>query len=129
MKTFSLICLLETAETTLKAAQALDELVKNYVNIDKKISIIEEIEHECDNHIHKIMQEINKSFITPIDREDICAIAKEMDNITDSIESTAHRFKMFNIKSIKEDAIKLVKLIVDCTLDLKSVMVEFKNDS
>lgn len=118
---------LETAETTLKAAQALDELVKNYVNIDKKISIIEEIEHECDNHIHKIMKEINKSFITPIDREDICAIAKEMDNITDSIESTAHRFKMFNIKSIKEDAIKLVKLIVDCTLELKSVMVEFKN--
>ncbi len=117
----------ETAETTLKAARALDELVKNYVNVDKKINAIEEIEHECDNQIHKIMQQINKSFITPIDREDICEIAKEMDNITDAIESTAHRFKMFNVKSIKEDAIKMVKLIVDCTLVLKGVMSELKN--
>ena len=49
-----------------------------------------------------------------------------MDNITDAIESTAHRFKMFNIKAITEETKKLTRLIVMCTDELKGVMVELK---
>ena len=70
---------------------------------------------------------LNRSFITPIDREDIHLIAKELDNITDSIESTAHRFRMFNVKSITPDAIKLTNLIVACTRRVRDLMGEMKN--
>ncbi len=115
-----------TAEDTCKAARQLEELMINYINVDEKIGKLEEIEHRCDGHVHKMLEHLNRSFITPIDREDIFEIAKELDNITDAIESTAHRFRMFNVKSIKEDAISLVKLITQCTDELSGVMSELK---
>jgi len=117
----------ETAENACKSAGLLYELMTDYVNIDEKINNIEASEHEGDKYIHKIMEKLGKSFITPIDREDIYEIAKMLDNITDAIEGTAHRFNILNVKSITEDAVKLVKAIVDCTQELKGVMVEMKN--
>lgn len=116
----------ETAESGCKTAKMLEELMKNYTRVNEKIDAIEECEHECDNQVHKILEQLNKSFITPIDREDIYLIAKELDNITDDIESTAHRFTMFNVRSITEDAKKMAGLIVKCTEELKAVMAELK---
>ena len=83
-------------EASCRAAEKLEEMMSNYTvtTIDEKIKEIETIEHECDHSVHKIFEQLNKSFITPIDREDIHLIAKELDNITDAIESTAHRFRM-----------------------------------
>lgn len=116
-----------TAELTCDAAQRLEDLTNNYVDIESKIDAIEEIEHQCDQNIHDIIKQLNKSFITPIDREDIYEIAKEIDNITDAIEATAHRLRMFNVKTIPEDAKKMASLIVLCTKELKDLMGELKN--
>ena len=115
-----------TAVDTCKAAKQLEELMSNYVNVEEKINALEEIEHRCDGHVHKMLEQLNRSFITPIDREDIFEIAKELDNITDAIESTGHRFRMFNVKGIREDAISLAKLITQCTGELTCVMSELK---
>ncbi len=117
----------ETVDNACKAANLLEGLMKNYVNVGDKIKAIEDVEHECDKHVHKILQQVNKSFITPIDREDIYMIAKELDNITDHIESTAHRFNMFNVRIITEDAKKLASLISVCTKEVKELMGELKN--
>ncbi len=118
---------LETIENTCKAAELLNELMQNYSNVNEKISKIEEIEHEGDKMIHKIINQLNKSFITPIDREDIYEISKMLDNITDAIESTAHRFTMFNVKAMREEAVEMAKLIVNSTQELKFVISEMKN--
>ncbi len=117
----------DTAADTCKAARMLEELMRNYTDISEKVRAIEEIEHKCDGHVHKMLEHLNRSFVTPIDREDIYLIAKELDNITDDIESTAHRFKMFNVTSIRPDALNMAKLIIDCTEELMGVMSELKN--
>jgi predicted phosphate transport protein (TIGR00153 family) len=117
----------DTAADTCKAAKMLDELMRNFTDVPGKVSAIEEIEHKCDGHVHKMLEHLNRSFVTPIDREDIYLIAKELDNITDDIESTAHRFKMFNVTNIRPDALELAKLIIDCTEELMGVMTELKN--
>ena len=117
----------ETAEGACLAAVKLEELMLDYTDIDKKVKAIEEMEHNCDKLVHKIFDRLNKSFITPIDREDIYLIAKELDNITDEIESTAHRFVKLNVKAIRPEAKKLARLIVDCTKELREVMRELKD--
>ncbi|MEL4106698.1 DUF47 family protein [Oscillospiraceae bacterium WX1] len=116
-----------TAEMACQAAKKLHDLISNYSDVDAKIDAIEKIEHECDILVHGIVDQLNKSFITPIDREDINEIAKELDNITDAIEDTAHRFRMFDIKAVTDDAKLLSALIVRCTEELKCVMSELKN--
>jgi len=118
---------IETTDIICKSAKMLEELMSNYVNIPEKINSIEEVEHECDQHVHKILNLLNTSFITPIDREDIHLIAKELDNIVDAIEATAHRFRMYNVTGIREDALKLAKLIVESAEELRNVMAELKN--
>ncbi len=117
----------QTAEDTCKAAKMLEELMKDYTDVTKKVTAIEEMEHKCDEHVHNMLEHLNRSFITPIDREDIYLIAKELDNITDDIESTAHRFRMFNVSDMREDARKMATLIVQCTEELMGVMSEMKN--
>jgi len=118
---------IETSEIICKAAALLDDLTNNYNNVNEKIKSIEDAEHACDNMVHKILNELNKAFITPIDREDIYTIAREMDNITDDIEAAAQRFSMYNVKQVRPDALKLSKLIVNATSELKNVMIEMKN--
>lgn len=118
---------IETCEIICKAASLLEDLTTNYVNVNEKISIIEGTEHACDSNVHKILNELNQSFITPIDREDIFTIAKELDNITDDIETAAHRFSMYNVKAVKPEAVTMTKLIVRATSELKNVMIEMKN--
>lgn len=118
---------IETSEKACIAAKKLDELVNNYDDVEAKVQSIKEVEHECDISIHNIFSQLNKSFITPIDREDIYEIAKVLDNITDFIESTAQDFTMFNVTSMTEDAKRFTSLIVSCTEELKCVMTELKN--
>ncbi len=88
---------------------------------------VEELEHKGDEIVHRLIEELNNSFITPIDREDIFSITKRMDDILDSIESTMHRFTMFNINESKEGAKVLGSLIVDASRELVSLMEEFKH--
>lgn len=118
---------IDAADMACTAAVKLNDLVNNFTDIDNKIDEIQMIEHNCDTKVHDIVQLLNKSFITPIDREDINEIAKQLDNITDAIEDAAHRFRVFNIKTVMQDAHKLSELIVKCTKELRSVMVELKN--
>lgn len=118
---------IETCEIICKAAAQLDDLTNNYVDVNEKVSKIEDTEHACDSIVHKILHELNKAFITPIDREDIFTIAKELDNITDDIEAASQRFIMYNVKQVRPDAITMSKLIVKATDELKNVMIEMKN--
>jgi uncharacterized protein Yka (UPF0111/DUF47 family) len=73
------------------------------------------------------LEKLNKSFITPFDREDIYTLIKEMDNVIDFIEATSHRFNMLNITSIRPDALLLSSLIIECTKEITEIMLELKD--
>lgn len=117
----------QTVEKCIEAGNALDDLVNDYTDISTKIANLKKIENECDGHVHKIMKTLNASFITPFDREDIYYIAKEMDNIVDTIEEAANGFQIFHVEEMREEAIKMSKLIVMCIAELKYVITELKN--
>jgi uncharacterized protein len=117
----------EASEIAYKSAVLLQELVLRYQDPDAKIRELEEMEHAGDKLVHAMMDRLNKSFITPIDREDLFAISRDLDNITDRVESTAHLFTMFDVHSVKEEAKELVRLIVSATDELHAVTKEMKN--
>jgi predicted phosphate transport protein (TIGR00153 family) len=112
---------------TCKAAELLEDLLTNYVDVDDKILAIEKLEHSCDKTIHDIIEQLNRSFITPIDREDLFLIGKEIDKIIDSIEETAQSLKLFSIKKIKPEAIEMTKLSTQSTKVLSVVVDELKH--
>lgn len=114
------------SEIQYKAALKLKVFAMDLSNIEVKLREIKSIESEGDDQVHSIFEELNNSFITPIDREDICDISKSMDDIIDYIESAASRFGIFNIKDVKDEAIHLIELIIECCEKIKELMIEFK---
>jgi len=110
-----------------ESAVILQDLVARFDDPDVKIKALEGKEHEGDQQVHAMMDRLNKSFITPMDREDLFHISKEIDDITDCIESTAHLFTMFDVQKVKPEAVAFVKLIVGATAELHAVTVEMKS--
>lgn len=114
-------------DDTCKAAEILKDLFTNFSDVDSKIKAIERLEHSCDRTIHDIIQHLNRSFITPIDREDIFIIAKTIDDIIDNIEATAQKLKLFMITQIRPQSLEMTRLITQCTKVLMEVVGELKN--
>lgn len=117
----------KSAQNANVAAVELEKFVHNLQDCEKRVRDIEEIEHEGDRITHKILEQLNKSFITPIDREDILTIARELDTIVDMIEATAFRFYLFNINESKNDADELVKMIITSTQELVGLVTGLRN--
>lgn len=108
-------------------------MLKNFMedpsNSEQKYKKIKEIEHSGDEKLHEIFEELHNSFITPIDREDIYAIGKAMDDILDFIEATASRFVMFNVVSSTEQALVFAQLVEEGTKEVIGLMKEMKKMS
>lgn len=117
---------IESAKNVHEAALKLREMMDNLDKRDSKLREIEHLEHRGDKLVHDIFENLNTKFITPIDREDIHMIAKEMDDIIDHMESTANRFIMFNIDVCTKEAKVVAEMIIDSTRELIALMEELK---
>jgi len=101
----------EQAKKVKEGVEALQDLVDNYTDVEKKYLKIREIEHNGDNITHTIFAKLKTSFITPIDREDIHELASGLDDILDCIEGVASRLNYFRIKNTTPELKKLVDII------------------
>lgn len=109
-----------------KSTQMLKEFIINPSDAEDKFNDIKEVEREGDEMLHIIFKELDNSFITPIDREDIVIIGKAMDDVLDFVETTASRLVIFNLESSKTDAIEMAGLAVDSSSKIIDLMKEFK---
>lgn len=80
------------------AARALRELAYNYGNAEALAQQIEDLEHQGDALTHEMVKRLNTTFITPIDREDIYALASRLDDVLDLIDAVADRLLLYKIK-------------------------------
>lgn len=112
-----------------KAANLLNEIMHNYNpdELEEKMKLMHDIEHAGDAERHIMMRKLTKEFITPIEREDIVAMADAIDNVTDNIEDVLMRMYMFNIKEMCRDAVKMAEIIVQCCDALREALIEFHN--
>jgi len=98
-----------------KAASLLVALMENFDNLEARSKEIYEVEQEGDILTHEIMKKLNKSFITPIDREDLHALAASLDDVLDLIWGAVDRLVIFKVKESTPDAIKISKDLLATT--------------
>jgi hypothetical protein len=87
----------------LNASRFFKELVLSGNFNDVNVQRMHDYEHECDVNTHDIMELLNRTFITPFDREDIHQLAEELDNIVDMIYSITKRINLYKIKEVNPD--------------------------
>jgi len=86
------------SKNVMEGVDLLVDMLEKYENLDEKRKQIKEKENEGDRMVHEIISELNKTFITPIDREDICKLTSSLDDILDNLEAAAERLVLYKIK-------------------------------
>lgn len=96
---------------SVEAAKSFKELILKGSIDDASLEKINDIEHQGDEVAHSIFEHLNKTFITPFDREDIHALTKELDNITDMIDTIASRLNLYELNPNNKNMVEFASLI------------------
>jgi len=99
------------AAKVLEAARALHELAQNYEKVEEKARQIKVLETQGDHVTHDIIDKLNRTFITPLDREDIHALASALDDVLDNIEGVSSRLSLFGIQDVTPETRQLTSII------------------
>jgi len=115
----------EQADLSVKVAELFQTMLREYDSFNVLIKRMRIMEHEGDELVHKIFQKLNKSFITPIDQEDISKLASLYDDVLDLIDATANKIFLFKIEKpndiIKEFAGIIVQQVKEISAATKHI--------
>jgi uncharacterized protein len=95
------------------AGRTLVKLFDDMANAEGYAQDLQTIEHQCDELTHDVLRRLNKSFITPIDREDIHALISALDTVVDLMEGTAARIIMYGVKESTPAMQELSRLVAE----------------
>ena len=99
------------AEQIRLAATMLEEMLAPERPIWDKADQIKEVEHKCDFLTHEIIQRLHRTFVTPLDREDIHTLARSLDDVMDAIDASASVVRLYSIERVRPDARELARII------------------
>lgn len=109
----------ESAEYFYQGTLLLDEVMMDHRKADVKVKEINDLEHKADKVNDEILEKLNKTFITPIDREDIYDIANDLDDGVDQLQGILQRIVIYHTGEAREGAIRLTKLIIESVSEIK----------
>ena len=101
----------EAAQNMVLGSRLLKEMMETYHDVEQKAREIKRVESAGDSITHTIFRNLNQTFITPIDREDIYALASCIDDVLDWVEATADQLVVFKIETPTQEAIQLADII------------------
>jgi len=101
----------KAASNAAEVAQALRDLLDHYSEVERKARRVRDLEHQGDEITHQIFDALNRTFVTPLDREDITDLAGRLDDFVDTIEQAVRRIWLYRIDEPTEDARLLAHII------------------
>src|SRR5512136_78953 len=103
------------------------DMVETYEYPLPKITKLKELEHEADVITHRTYEKMHKSFLTPLDREDIYALVNKMDSILDMIEASAARMSLYKVKVLAKEIIEQAKILNKSIKKVKHIVHSMRN--
>jgi predicted phosphate transport protein (TIGR00153 family) len=101
----------EAARNAAEAAAALVDLFEHFEDVEQKVRHLRQIERQGDEITHQIFNALNRTFVTPIDREDIRALASAIDDFVDAIEDVAKRIWIYRVQAPTPIAISMAHIV------------------
>ena len=106
------------AALTIQGTKEFLDLVLGKGNSAVKAKRIKEIEHEADVVTHRCVEALHKTFITPIERDDIHRLITRMDDVMDLVEAAADQIELYDLREMTPEAVSLAEVLVDAAEDL-----------
>jgi uncharacterized protein Yka (UPF0111/DUF47 family) len=117
----------EMAATLSRASAKFHDLVTAFTDVPRRCQEIKHEEELGDESVERIIKALDRSFITPFDREDIHTLATKMDDVLDNMEKTAYRFLEFRIDKPSPQAVELARIIKDACIRLEDAIKSCRN--
>jgi predicted phosphate transport protein (TIGR00153 family) len=111
--------LVQGAEVLVRATDGLEALAEHAKRLER-------LEHDADQLTHELMEKLNRTFITPLDREDIHQLVTEMDDVMDLMESATERFVLFKIEQIMPHAKEIAVVIQQQVQEIQRAVGELR---
>jgi uncharacterized protein Yka (UPF0111/DUF47 family) len=110
------------SEHAVSCAGHLHALAKDFPNAPEQIARIRQEEHDADQLAHQALDRLDRTFITPFDREDIHALVGELDSIVDNINALAKRLASYHVKTLEPAFVKQAEILVQATVALSEAV-------
>ncbi len=117
----------KSAQNMVKTAQVLKGMVDTWENVKKSVDEIADLEHEGDTITHQIMAQLNRTFVTPFDREDIAMLAHTLDDVTDFIHAAADAMLIYKVNRPSQRAKELADIIVQAALEVERAIPQLRH--
>ena len=117
----------DSAQYFYQGALMMDEVMLDYSKAADKVKEVVDLEHAADAVNDKIIDKLNLTFITPIDREDIYALANGLDDGVDNLQGTLQRIVMYRTGKAMSGAVTLTKLLIESTEEIIRAFSLLKN--
>jgi len=106
------------AENVHASAKAFIELLEEFNDVPARVGLIKEYEHKGDDMTHTLMTRLNQTFITPMDREDIHALASAIDDVVDLIDASASRLVLYRVDTVRPGVVELARKLGEATAEV-----------
>lgn len=118
----------ELATRLTATARLLHEMFSNPAELNQKVAAIKKLEHEADEITHGVIDRINRTFVTPFDREDIHMLASHLDDVIDQIDGAARRAQMFRIAEgpSRRPAVQMCEILIQMGVAIEHAVAEVK---
>ena len=113
------------AERIVEAAHAFSNMVANYSDVEKREGVnrdVDNAERAADRITHEVNRMLHKTFITPIDREQIHSLINTMDDVADLIQDSAETMALYDVRHMTDEIVRLTDLSVKCCERLKDAV-------
>ena len=112
----------QMADQLRHGARLLEQMFAVDPPLLDKAHEIKEVEHKCDFLTHEIIQRLNKTFVTPIDREDIHELARTLDDVMDAIDNAAALIPLYRIDTMRAGAREFTRVIIQQTDEIRAAV-------
>ncbi len=117
----------EGAANLVETAKAFRELVDKWEDLEEKVKGITDHEHRGDDVTHRIMANLHSTFFTPLDHEDIAALANAMDDVVDFIQAAADNMLIYKVERPTQEAVELANVIVDASFEVQRAITSLRH--
>ncbi len=116
----------QSASNIVKASHVLKDLIDSWNRVEQRVAEIREMEHTGDSITHEIIARLHRTYVTPIDREDIALLAKSLDDVMDFIDAAAGTMLVYNVDTPGVRARELADIIIKATAEVELAVLEVR---
>ena len=115
------------AELVREACQQLHEMMLKFDRLEERAKALKEVEHRADLVTHEVFERLNRTFITPLEREDIHGLASGLDDVVDAAEAIGSRLLLFGVTESRPEAVRMTEILVASALQIEQAVENLRN--